>query len=159
MQRAAGRAVDVVEIHLDDAAEPPHVEPRVGGEQRIAGPFDQVDAAIEGPLALRQLEPQAEGPAACLRRNAEEVRPLHDPAVAQAGHREDAADEPAAIVLGANQDAAGPDRDREHRSRHDVVVVGAPALLLQADHGVEIVDRVEIAQAHAGRVYRADGSG
>ena len=126
VQRAGGRTVDVVQIRLDDAAETADVEPRVAGQQRIAGPLDQVDAAGQRALALRQLEPQAERPAARLRRDAEQVRPLHHAAVAQAGHGEHAADEPAALVLGADQDAAGLRRDDELRSRHDVVVVRRP---------------------------------
>ena len=77
------------------------------------------------------------------RRDTEQVRPLHHAAVAQAGHREHAADEPAALVLGANQDAAGLRRDREHRSRHDVVVVLPHTSRCRRTDGVEIVDRLE----------------
>ena len=118
------------------------------GEQRIVGPLDQIDAARDRAVALRQLQPQAERLAARRRGDGQHVRPLHWPAVTYARHREDEAGEAAGLVVGTDQDPAGLDRHHEHRTGHDVVVVGAPYLALQPDDGVEVVECLEVAQPH-----------
>lgn len=89
MQRAAGHAVDVLQIILGDDPEAREVEVRVRGLQRIVGPLDQVEALRQRAIALRELQAIADARSPVLRIDAEHVRPLHRASVLQSRQRVD----------------------------------------------------------------------
>ena len=56
VQRAAGGPVLIGDVAANDGAQPLHIEKRVLDFERIESPLDQIDAARQRVVALRQLE-------------------------------------------------------------------------------------------------------
>ena len=84
-----------------------------------------------------------------LRRHAQHVRPLRRPAVLDRGHRVDEPAHRAAIVEGAEQDAAALDRDDQDRRRDDILGIGvAPDGLFEGGHLAAFVERGERSDLH-----------
>ena len=76
VQRAAREPVDVLLVFLDDHAELREVQVRIQSEERIVGPFDEIDAERQCAVTLHELQLAAQSGAAIRRQDAQHVRPM-----------------------------------------------------------------------------------
>ena len=60
MQRARGEAIDIRQVPPRNCSEPHKVKVCVFRNERIEGPFDPADSAVEGTLPLEELQASAD---------------------------------------------------------------------------------------------------
>src|SRR6476619_4205699 len=109
---------------------------RVPGDQGIEGPENLGHTQLGHQRALVQLEPAADPVVSRLGPHREHVRPVHQLAVAYAGHSEDEAQDSGVGLLAVESrrgDAAEVLRHFENRGGNPLAEAGAPGLVLDPD--------------------------
>ncbi len=145
MQNAAAGAVLIVNITAHDDAQALDIKERVFDLQRIEGPFDQLDVAVQRPLALFEFKAAADAGVAIVRQHAQHVAMNVILAAGfEAGNAKAEGDH---FVFGESAkdlaaDFIGHD-EQALREKFDIVI--APDLALQAHDGAEVFQLIELA--------------
>ena len=144
VERAGGDSIEVRNEAARDGAEAIEIEMSVAGFEGIEGPFDVTDAAMEGFVALKELQETADATIAIGGEDAGHMRVDVRSVVAKADHAESKADHGVAIESADNL-ASGAGGDNERDVGLGLEVGFAPDFALDIDAAMKFFEFVALA--------------
>src|SRR5690348_16299300 len=154
MQRAAGHPIKIGKIAPGNRAEPVHIEAGIARLERVEGPLNQPNSPAQRLFALKELQAAADAAIAVGRQHSRHVGMQVRSGVAQRRESQSVTDKTRTIER-AQHLAAGLRGDHKQGYWLDLQVSLSPNLPLQIDAGVELLERLALANDH----FRRHGRG